>query len=70
MIHFPAILLQIATEMDILVLYNLLLNSTEGHDKKYDSIDIALITQQLGKSCELVKIIFIIDNICGILQIS
>lgn len=38
MIHFPTALLQIAFEMDILELYNLLPNSTEGHNTKYDSI--------------------------------
>jgi len=41
MIHFPVALLQIAFEIDILVLYNLLLNSIEGQDKKYVSIEIA-----------------------------
>jgi len=70
MIHFPVTLLQIAFEIYILVLYNLLLNSIEGQDKKYVSIEIALITQSAGKFCELVKTIFIMVNTCGILQIS
>jgi len=70
MIHFPVTVLQIAFETDILVLYNLLLNSIEGHDKKYVSIEIAFITQRAGKFCELVKIIFTMVKTCGVLQIS
>jgi len=59
MMHFPVTLLQIAFEIDMLVLYNLLLNSIEGHARKYVSIEITLITQCAGKFCELVKTIFI-----------
>lgn len=70
MIHCPATLLQIAFDMDILVLYNLSLNSIEGHDKQYFNIEIALITQHPGKFCELLKIIFMIVKTCGTLQNS
>ncbi|KAE9541648.1 hypothetical protein AGLY_003639 [Aphis glycines] len=56
MIHFSVTLLQIAFEIDILVLYNLLLNSIEGQDKKYVSIEIALITQCADTKALLVLI--------------
>lgn len=63
MVHCPATLLQIAFDMNILVLYNLSLNSIEGHDKQYFSIEIALITQPPGKYCEFLKIIFMMVKI-------
>lgn len=49
MVHCPSTLLQIAFETDKLVLYNLLLNSIEGHDKTHVNKEIAFIKQLLGK---------------------
>lgn len=70
MVYAPVTLLQIAFEMDILMLYNLLFNSIEGHDKKYVSIDIELTTHRPGNFCEFLKIIFMMIKTCGTLQIS